>query len=183
MKNSLMKLIGGNANYRKDSLNVSCPFQLAGAGKEIDSLFNLMISAQTMRKIFGIVREADQTDAVAVMIDAERRIVGLDTVFINPYNAVHENLRQIFKIAINTSMCSAIVLGHYHSSGEFTPTIREIMVTWQMVLAAGIMGIDVNDHLIVSQGSPDYYSFYESGELDRMRLCVESMLKQFEIIE
>jgi DNA repair protein RadC len=184
MESNIVNWPGNKTNDRNDGQQLDHRFQLADAGKEIDPLINCVISAQTIRKVIGIVGETDRANAVSVMIDAENRVIGANSVSISSYNAVHASLRQIFKLAINTTGCTAIVIGHCHPSEDVTPTIREIMVTWQMVLAAGIIGINVSDHFILSTPSPDhYYSFSESGELDRMRLCVESMLRQFEIIE
>ena len=45
----------------------------------------------------------------------------------------------------------AIIVAHNHPSGSLTPTEADIIVTDQLVAASKVMGVDVLDHIIVSQ--------------------------------
>jgi DNA repair protein RadC len=55
------------------------------------------------------------------------------------------------------------VLFHNHPSGDPTPSSDDLVLTRRMLRAGDIMGIDVIDHLILSDQR--YYSLVEAGKL------------------
>jgi DNA repair protein RadC len=68
----------------------------------------------------------------------------------------------VFKEAAAAS-AAAIVLFHNHPSGDPTPSSDDLALTRRMLRAGDIMGIDVIDHLILSDQR--YYSLVEAGKL------------------
>ena len=75
--------------------------------------------------------------------------------------------REVFREAIRLS-ASAIIAVHNHPSGDPAPSRADIKVTRQLREAAGVIGIDLLDHVILGQKSKDpqgfgYYSFNEAG--------------------
>jgi DNA repair protein RadC len=81
-------------------------------------------------------------------------IGGLDSTVVHP--------REVFREATAAS-AAAIVLFHNHPSGDPTPSSDDLLLTSRMIRAGDIMGIDVIDHLILSEQR--YYSLVEAGSL------------------
>jgi DNA repair protein RadC len=59
--------------------------------------------------------------------------------------------RDVFKVALLAN-AAAIVLGHNHPSGDPTPSPSDIAVTRRLAQAGRIIGVDVLDHFIVTNG-------------------------------
>ena len=77
--------------------------------------------------------------------------------------------REIFKIAILAS-AAAIVVSHNHPSGDPAPSAQDVQLTRQLREAAKIIGIELQDHVIVGAAEDDplkvgHYSFRNAGIL------------------
>lgn len=77
--------------------------------------------------------------------------------------------REVFREAIRMG-ASCVIVAHNHPSGDPAPSAADIRVTRQLREAAGIIGIELLDHLIVGEVAADprglgYYSFNEAGLL------------------
>ena len=68
--------------------------------------------------------------------------------------------REVFQVAV-TRVAASIILAHNHPSGDVTPSKEDIELTRRMVEAGGIMGIDILDHIILSES--DFLSLKERG--------------------
>jgi DNA repair protein RadC len=79
---------------------------------------------------------------------------GLDQTVVEP--------RDVFREAAIVS-ASAVVLFHNHPSGDPTPSSDDLRLTDRLIRAGEIMGIEVLDHLILSE--QHYYSMVEAGRL------------------
>jgi DNA repair protein RadC len=78
----------------------------------------------------------------------------LDTTVVHP--------REVFREA--TAACAAaIVLFHNHPSGDPVPSPEDVALTERLTEAGAIMGIDVVDHLILSDHQ--YFSMMEAGRI------------------
>ena len=64
-------------------------------------------------------------------------------------NIVHP--REVFQPAIERSAI-AIILAHNHPSGRLEPTSADIHVTKQLIDAGQVLGIELLDHLVITQG-------------------------------
>ena len=62
--------------------------------------------------------------------------------------------RELFRTAIVRN-ASAIVVAHSHPSGDPTPSHADIRATRDLVQAGRIVRIEVLDHLVIGQPSPD----------------------------
>lgn len=68
----------------------------------------------------------------------------------------------IFATALKARACN-LILAHNHPSGNVQPSNADIMVSRKVRQGAGLLDIQVLDHLIVT---PDqYYSFADEGKL------------------
>ena len=68
--------------------------------------------------------------------------------------------REAFAEAIKSKAASVIVV-HNHPSGNPEPSENDLIVTKRLVGAGKIMGIEVDDHIIVTQSG--FFSFKEQG--------------------
>jgi len=103
---------------------------------------------------------------VAVLLNTRRRIQGhhlvstgtLDTILVHP--------REVFRVAIICA-AAALVLMHQHPSGDPTPSEADIKVTRDLIRAGQLIKIEVLDHVIMGQPTPeqprDFISLRELG--------------------
>jgi DNA repair protein RadC len=70
--------------------------------------------------------------------------------------------REVFREAI-AERAAAVVLVHNHPSGDPSPSPDDLAITTQLVSAGRLLGIPVQDHVIIGRGR--YMSFVESGML------------------
>lgn len=76
---------------------------------------------------------------------AEISVGSLDSSIVHP--------REVFKEAISASAASVIFV-HNHPSGDSEPSEDDIKLTKRLADAGEIMGIDVLDHIIISEKKP-----------------------------
>ncbi len=103
---------------------------------------------------------------VTLLVNTRRRIKGhvlistgtLDTILVHP--------REVFRPAI-VAASAAIVLMHCHPSGDPTPSEADIKVTRDLIRAGQVLKIEVLDHIIMGQSTPerskDFQSLRELG--------------------
>jgi DNA repair protein RadC len=72
------------------------------------------------------------------------------------------DIRMILKAAIQ-SLASGIILCHNHPSGNIHPSMQDDSLTQRLQSLAGLMGIKLLDHIIISDNT--YYSYADNGKL------------------
>ena len=97
------------------------------------------------------------------MLDSKHRLIRIKIVSVGSLDTTVVHPREVFREAASAS-AAAIVLFHNHPSGDPAPSPDDVALTTRMVGAGDIMGIDVVDHLILSDQR--YYSMLESGRID-----------------
>ena len=80
------------------------------------------------------------------------------TIGILNHSPVHP--REVFSDAI-TDRCASVIFVHNHPSGNPEPSQQDLEITKRLIEAGKILGIDVLDHLIVSQRG--HVSFKKRG--------------------
>jgi len=96
------------------------------------------------------------------MLDSKHRLIRIKVVSVGSLDSTVVHPREVFREAASAS-AAAIVLFHNHPSGDPAPSPDDLALTTRMIGAGDIMGIDVVDHLILSDQR--YYSLLESGRL------------------
>jgi len=94
------------------------------------------------------------------MLDSKHRLIRIKIVSVGSLDTTIVHPREVFREAASAS-AAAIVLFHNHPSGDPAPSPDDVTLTTRMVGAGDIMGIDVVDHMILSDQR--YYSMLESG--------------------
>lgn len=132
---------------------------------------------QTYRKTrserFKIKSPIDVSEFVRKEIGKSSRehflVIGLNTknevlftyvAFIGSLNATIIHPREIFQVAVLNS-CANIIVAHNHPSGDISPSYEDRDVTNRLVQAGEILGINLLDHIIVTQDNE--FSFKENN--------------------
>lgn len=89
----------------------------------------------------------------------------LTSVFEISHGTVNSSIigiREMFQKALLANAVNIIMI-HNHPSGNCSPSPEDIKVTKRMIEAGNIIGVEVFDHVIVSEMS--YYSLKEGGHI------------------
>lgn len=125
------------------------------AAEYVRSLISTSIMYRSDSENFGVVFVTTRMKPIGMEIISNGT---LDTLLIDP--------RAVFKPAIVIN-ASAIILWHNHPSGDPTPSEADITVTRDLIRAGQLLKINVLDHVILGQATPDrpkdYMSLRELG--------------------
>jgi len=117
--------------------------------------------ADVDRLLRGRIANLDRENFVAVLLNAKNEVIGAPLISVGTLSASLVHPREVFKPAIRASAAS-VVLVHNHPSGKVEPSPEDREATTRLEESAGILGIEVLDHVIVGDG---YYSMKEHGML------------------
>ena len=120
-------------------------------GVEKDT-FPIIKSPKDVANIVMHIRKNRKENFVVLCLNARNQLIHKETIAIGTLNASIVHPREIFQPAISSSAAS-IILTHNHPSGDTTPSDEDIKLTKRMIKAGEIMGIEVLDHVIVSEKS------------------------------
>lgn len=101
-----------------------------------------------------------QEHFICFSLDSARKLAARRTVFIGTATSVLAHPREVFAGAIE-DRAVAIVVAHNHPSGDPHPSKADITMTQQFVAAGQILGIPLEDHIIV--GGKKHFSFRKQG--------------------
>ena len=90
-------------------------------------------------------------------LDNKNNLIERKLLFMGTVNRSIVHPREIFKEAYLTS-ASKIICLHNHPSGDVTPSMEDIRLTKSLITIGKLQGIELVDHIIVSDNN--YYSFY-----------------------
>ena len=130
---------------------IQAAFELSRRSFSIDH--DVLPTVKTPRDVADIVvdiRGRKKEHFVVLYLNARNQMIHKETVSIGTLNANIVHPREVFQPAIEHSAAS-LVLVHNHPSGDTSPSSDDIHLTERMIRAGEIMGIDVVDHVIVSQ--------------------------------
>lgn len=104
-----------------------------------------------------------------LLMSVRRRVLAHSLVSVGVLDQVIVHPREVFRAAI-VGNAHAIILVHNHPSGDPTPSEGDIRVTREMIRAGQLLKIDVLDHVVIGQPSPerarDYASLREFGYMN-----------------
>ena len=117
--------------------------------------------ADVERLLRGRIANLDRENFVVVLLNTKNEVIETSTVSVGTLSASLVHPREVFKPAVRASAAS-VILAHNHPSGKVEPSREDREVTRRLGEAAGILGIEVLDHVIVGDG---YFSMKEHGML------------------
>jgi DNA repair protein RadC len=117
--------------------------------------------ADVERLLRGRIANLDRENFVVVLLNTKNEVIETSTVSVGTLGASLVHPREVFKPAVRASAAS-VILAHNHPSGKVEPSREDREVTRRLGEAAGILGIELLDHVIVGDG---YFSMKEHGML------------------
>lgn len=109
----------------------------------------------------GRIANLDRENFVVVLLNQKNEVLESPTISVGTLSASLVHPREVFKPAVRAS-AAGVILVHNHPSGNVEPSAEDREVTRRITEAAGILGIEVLDHVILGDG---YFSMKERGLL------------------
>jgi DNA repair protein RadC len=113
---------------------------------------------------YHLVKEGMQSEKrelfVIIMLDVKGCVIAHEVIAIGTLTHAPVHPREVFYPAIRHKAAS-IILVHNHPSGDLTPSKQDIEITYKLSEVGKIIGIPVNDHLIISEKG--YQSLRQRG--------------------
>ena len=102
--------------------------------------------------------------AAALYLDPVQQVVGSSVISVGDLGSVPMVAREVFKGAILANAASVIVSHNHPGPSSSKPSAADIRATFKLIQAGNILGIKVQDHIIVTPGQ-DFTSMRETGKL------------------
>ncbi|MCU0082764.1 DNA repair protein RadC [Streptococcus danieliae] len=101
----------------------------------------------------------------AIYLDTRNQILEERTIFIGSVSRSLAEPREILHYAVK-HMATSLIVVHNHPSGSLKPSPNDDRVTRILAEAAGTLGIQLLDHLIITQEA--YFSYREEERLPQL---------------
>ena len=137
-------------------------FEFASRVLEVDSSNTLPI-VQTTKDIIAqisFLREYKKENFVVLYLNSRNELLNKETISVGTLNASLVHPREVFEPAVRI-FAAQIILAHNHPSGNPEPSEDDLDLTKRMVEAGKILGIEVIDHVIIS--NLNSFSFKDKG--------------------
>ena len=113
-----------------------------------------IVDYRTPKLAESVIYRPDVENFIAVHLNTRKRPIGFEIISTGTLDTLLVHAREVFKAAIVTN-AAAIVLAHNHPSGEPFPSESDIKVTRELIKAGQLLKIEVLDHVILGQTTPD----------------------------
>jgi len=99
---------------------------------------------------------------VMICLDTRNNLI-VEEISVGILNASLVHPREVFQKAIINN-ASHVIVAHNHPAGDSSPSNDDIITTQRLVEAGKILGIEIADHIIITQN--DFSSFKEKGLIE-----------------
>ena len=103
---------------------------------------------------------------ITISLTGANEIINIRVVSIGTLTNTLVHPREVFSDVI-LDRAAAVIFAHNHPSGNVEPSTEDIDLTYRLVDSAAILGIDVLDHIIVSERD-NYVSLAERGIIEQV---------------
>lgn len=111
----------------------------------------------------SLLQTRSQEHFYCLYLDSKKRVLESKLLFLGTLNYSMVHPREVFLEAYKNHAVSIICI-HNHPSGNPSPSRQDVELTKRLVEIGNLMGIPVDDHIIIGRSS--YYSFFEDGKLE-----------------
>ena len=110
--------------------------------------------ARIFQAIQGAENEIDRAKEKCwtMGLNTKNFIVYVELVSMGTLNASLIHPREVFRFAIMKGLVSGLILVHSHPSGDPEPSEDDLSITKRLYEAGKILGIELVDHIIVTDG-------------------------------
>jgi DNA repair protein RadC len=96
-----------------------------------------------------LIGDQPQEHLLLLILDVRNTVVGVHTVHIGTTSQCVVHVGDILRVALLAN-ASSVILAHNHPSGQPEPSDADIKVTREVVAAGQLVGVQVLDHLVVT---------------------------------
>lgn len=119
-------------------------------------------TSSTVAAIFwDYLAHVDREHFVVLLLNRKNTLIGINIVSVGSLTASVVHPREVFKPAI-VGNAAAIIMGHNHPSGDPQPSNEDRVLTKRLFEGGKLLGIDVLDHVIIGDGTTQYFSFADN---------------------
>lgn len=122
-------------------------------------------SAEIARAIYKDL-EPSQEHFSVLFLNSQNKITGYKTLFSGAMNSSLVDCKIVFRNALLFG-ASAIICLHNHPSGTTTPSTDDHQITKEIIEIGILLKLKVLDHVILADGTKDYFSFADEGLIQR----------------
>lgn len=105
--------------------------------------------ADALKQVSALLKGKKKEHFVTILLDTRNRVIRLAQVSMGTLDSSLVHPREVFQEAIVSSAASVIFV-HNHPSGDLSASEDDIKLTRRLKEAGELLGIEVLDHLIVS---------------------------------
>jgi DNA repair protein RadC len=138
----------------------------AGISFDQCQLCNSKQAHDIIRKLIETRGQPDREQFCVILLNAKNDMIGLNIVSTGALSSAPVHPREVLKPAILAN-AAALIMCHNHPSNDLQPSTEDMDITKRMVQAAGIIGIQIHEHLIISLEDERYFSFADNGLIQR----------------
>lgn len=120
-------------------------------------------AADAFRVLSPLARGLDREHFWRLDLDSRGGLLGCELVSVGSLTASIVHPREVFKGALLNN-AARVMVAHNHPSLDLRPSGEDRQVTKRLLLAGFLLGIELEDHLIVAEDR--YFSFKEAGFLE-----------------
>lgn len=111
------------------------------------------VMIRTARQVFEYLKDMrylPKEQLRGLYLNSRYQLIHDEVVSVGSLTANIVHPREVFRPALEYS-AAAIIVVHNHPSGNLNPTKADIEITDQLIKAGKILGVDLLDHIIISQ--------------------------------
>ena len=127
-----------------------------------DRLDSPKLVSEILCKVFDADKRLEE-HVWQICLDNQKRSVALFEISHGTMDCTAVAPANIYRRALLSSAASTVI-AHNHPSGELIPSRVDDNITKSVVYAGRILGIPLNDHIIIGKRG-EYYSFLEHNRL------------------
>lgn len=118
-------------------------------------------SGRALAEYLRLAQGCEQVEVVRILyLNVGQRLLAEEIAARGTVDEAPVFVREIVRRALDLGAAGLVVV-HNHPSGDSTPSQSDIVLTRRLAEAAGLMGLRLHDHLVVSAAS--YVSFRAEG--------------------
>ena len=96
-----------------------------------------------------------------LLLNTRNQVLSVSEVYRGNVSTAVIRAAEVFRDAVKEN-CPAVIIVHNHPSGDPTPSAEDIKVTGQLQKAAGLLDIELLDHIVLAQNG--FVSMKEQGQ-------------------
>lgn len=110
-----------------------------------------------------------------VCISPKNQILSVDKIAEGTSSEATINMRFMLERIFRTKV-NSVVIAHNHPKGDVTPSDSDHKFTKALITNLGINSCHLLDHIIIGEDDNEYYSYRQSGMLDKFKEEVASIV-------